>query len=70
MDFHAVYEANEDGRWYVYDSTGLAPRASLVRIATGRDAADTAFAAVTRGNAELALPDLPSDDLGELIELA
>jgi transglutaminase-like putative cysteine protease len=78
MDFHAVYEANEDGRWYVYDSTGLAPRASLVRIATGRDAADTAFAAVTRGNAELesievgavALPDLPSDDLGERIELA
>jgi hypothetical protein len=27
----------------VVDATLLAPRASLVRIATGRDAADTAF---------------------------
>ncbi|WP_084079041.1 transglutaminase family protein [Demequina sp. NBRC 110057] len=43
MDFHAVAEAMVDGRWWVVDATGLAPRASLVRIATGRDAADTAF---------------------------
>lgn len=43
MDFHAVTEAWVDGRWYVVDGTRLAPRQSLLRISTGRDAADTAF---------------------------
>ena len=43
MDFHAVAEALIDGRWVIVDATGLAPRQSLVRIASGRDAADTAF---------------------------
>ena len=43
MDFHAVAEAIVDGRWVAVDPTWLAPRQSLLRIATGRDAADTAF---------------------------
>jgi len=43
MDFHAVAEVYVDGAWHVVDATGLAPRQSLMRIATGRDAADTAF---------------------------
>ncbi|GAA5039408.1 transglutaminase family protein [Microbacterium fluvii] len=43
MDFHAVAEAYFDGAWYVIDATRLADRRSLVRIATGRDAADCAF---------------------------
>lgn len=43
MDFHAVAEAWVEGRWYVVDGTRLAPRPSLLRISTGRDAADTAF---------------------------
>lgn len=43
MDFHAVTEAWVDGRWYVVDGTRLAPRPALLRISTGRDAADTAF---------------------------
>ncbi len=43
MDFHAVAEAYVDGAWYVIDATRLADRRSLVRIATGRDAADCAF---------------------------
>ena len=43
MDFHAVVEAHLDGAWQALDATLLAPRQSLVRIATGRDAADTAF---------------------------
>lgn len=43
MDFHAVGEAFVDGQWRVVDGTLLAPRQSLVRIATGRDAADIAF---------------------------
>lgn len=43
MDFHAVAEAWVEGHWHVVDATRLAPRASLLRISTGRDAADTAF---------------------------
>ncbi len=43
MDFHAVAEAYLDGAWYAIDATRLANRRSLVRIATGRDAADCAF---------------------------
>jgi transglutaminase-like putative cysteine protease len=69
MDFHAVAEVAVDGRWWVVDGTGLAPRASMVRIATGRDAADTAFLTVLSGRANLsavraeanAVP-LPDDD--------
>ncbi len=48
----------------------MAPRSSLVRIATGRDAADTAFAATITGDVELVCAevfavvdgDLPIDD--------
>ncbi|MFD6161816.1 transglutaminase family protein [Nocardia sp. NPDC060256] len=43
MDFHAVAEAYVDGAWRALDATGLAPRSTLVRIATGRDASDVAF---------------------------
>ena len=43
MDFHAVAEAFVEGQWRVVDGTLLAPRQALVRIATGRDAADIAF---------------------------
>jgi hypothetical protein len=43
MDFHAVAEAWVGGAWLTLDPTCLAPRSSLVRIATGRDAADIAF---------------------------
>ncbi len=39
MDFHAVAEAFVEGQWPVVDATPLAPRQSLVRITTGRDAA-------------------------------
>lgn len=53
MDFHAVFEAWHDGRWWAYDATRLVPRQSLVRIATGRDAADTPFASVLSGSATL-----------------
>lgn len=43
MEAHAVAEVAVDGQWLVVDATRLAPRESLVRIATGRDAADTAL---------------------------
>ena len=71
MDFHAVAEALVDGCWRVVDATLLAPRATLVRIATGRDAADTAFLSTYRGAATLVGTevmavldgDLPADDV-------
>ncbi len=43
MELHAVAEAFVDDAWWVVDATKKAPRQSLLRVATGRDAADTAF---------------------------
>jgi transglutaminase-like putative cysteine protease len=57
-DFHAVVEACIDGRWVVVDSTRLAPRGGLVRIATGRDSADTAFLTNTLADIELLTIDV------------
>lgn len=77
MDFHAVVEVLIGDHWQVLDTTRLAPRQSLVRIATGRDAADTAFANVS-GMAELmemevtavlAADILPDDDHIEAVSL-
>ncbi len=45
-DFHACFEAYLGNDWYLFDATRLAPIEGLVRIGTGRDAADTAFATV------------------------
>jgi transglutaminase-like putative cysteine protease len=77
MDFHAVAEALICGHWRVVDATLLAPRASLVRIATGRDAADTAFLSAYCGAAQLietqvtAVTDgpLPDEDVTALISI-
>ena len=51
MDFHAVVETDVDGTWCVVDPTRLAPTSSLVRICSGRDAADTAFLTLFGGQA-------------------
>lgn len=76
MDFHAVAEAYVEGAWYIVDATRMAPRQSLLRIATGRDAADTAF--LTNHWAGLRLnglwvtavvDELPFDDGQEFIQL-
>jgi len=45
-DFHACFEAYLGHKWHLFDPTRLAPTQSLVRIGTGRDAADIAFATV------------------------
>jgi transglutaminase-like putative cysteine protease len=71
MDFHAVVEAHVDDHWNVVDATCLAPRTTMVRIATGRDAADTAFLTTNGGIVDLthlevvAFTDevLPNDDV-------
>ena len=44
QDFHAVLEAWLGGRWVLFDPSGMAPVDRLVRIGTGRDAKDVAFA--------------------------
>ena len=51
-DLHAVVEVFLGGRWRLFDPTGKAPVEGLVRIATGRDAADIAFLSIF-GRAEL-----------------
>ncbi len=51
-DFHACFEVFIDGWWYLFDATRLAPLNGLVRIATGRDAADAAVCTIF-GNPEL-----------------
>jgi transglutaminase-like putative cysteine protease len=53
MDFHAVVEADVDGTWCAVDATRLAPTPSLVRICSGRDAADTAFLTTLGGRPRL-----------------
>ena len=76
MDFHAVAEAYIDGAWWIVDATRLAPRQSMLRIATGRDAADIAF--LTNHWADLKLiklevlaivDSLPTDDSEALLQL-
>jgi hypothetical protein len=77
MDFHAVAEAYVDGVWRVVDATLLAPRQTLVRISTGRDAADTAFLDNHNGSITLhsavvrAVVDgnLPNDSIDELVSI-
>jgi transglutaminase-like putative cysteine protease len=76
MDFHAVAEAYIDGQWWVVDATRLAPRQSLLRISTGRDAADIAFLTNHWSNLILSrlevlaiVDELPVDDGQQLLQL-
>ena len=77
-DFHAYVEVMLSSRWYLFDPSGVSPPMGLVRLGTGRDAADAAFAtvfgvvrsappvieieAITGGNGQLIMPAF-SDDL-------
>lgn len=45
-DFHACFEAYLGGQWIIFDATKLVPLNGLVKIATGRDAADAAIATI------------------------
>ncbi len=76
MEYHAVCEAYVDGGWYVVDATHLAPRQSLLRVSTGRDAADTAFltnlgGALTLDGLEVTatVDDFGTDEGTQLIQL-
>lgn len=45
-DFHAIFEVYLGGSWVLFDPTGLAPVENVVRIASGPDAMDVAFATI------------------------
>jgi len=49
-DFHACFEAYIGGNWIMFDATRLVPINGLVKITTGRDAADAAVCSIF-GNA-------------------
>ena len=60
----------------VVDATVLAPRSSLVRIATGQDASETAFLSQHGAPVDLrwmavtaVVDELPTDDLTQLVAL-
>lgn len=67
-DFHAYVEVFLGQRWYVFDASGMTPVMGLIRIGTGRDAADVSFATLF-GNVRCARPivgiELVSTDEGK-----
>ncbi|HYW55336.1 MAG TPA: transglutaminase family protein [Polaromonas sp.] len=69
-DFHAYVEVYVGHRWYMFDPSGTAIPMGFVRLATGRDAADSAFATMFGGVSSsapvIAIEALP-DDNGNLV---
>jgi transglutaminase-like putative cysteine protease len=45
-DFHAYVEVFIGDDWYMFDPSGISPVTGLLRIGTGRDAADVSFATI------------------------
>lgn len=69
-DFHAYVEVYVGHRWYMFDPSGTAIPMGFVRLATGRDAADAAFATMFGGVSSsapvISIEALP-DDQGRLV---
>jgi hypothetical protein len=63
-DFHAYVEVMLSGRWYLFDPSDVSPPMGLVRLGTGRDAADVSFATVF-GNV---LSQAPVIDIQALVD--
>ena len=61
QDFHAVFEAWLDDRWVLFDGTKMAPIDRLIRVGTGRDAKDVAFATIF-GNVQMLRKELSVDE--------
>ena len=69
-DFHAYVEAYLGDRWYLFDPSGTAIPMGFVRLGTGRDAADVAFATIF-GSVKSMAPRITiepvADDAGRLV---
>jgi len=69
-DFHAYVEVYLGDRWYLFDPSGTAVPMGFVRFATGRDAADIAFAtifgSVVPAQPEIQIRAVPNS-LGQLV---
>lgn len=65
-DFHAYVEAFVGGRWYMFDPSGTAIPMGFVRLTSGRDAADSAYASifgdVVPQNRRLVIEAVPGSD--------
>lgn len=70
-DFHCYVEAYLGDRWYLFDPSGISPRMGLLRIGTGRDASDVAFATIF-GTVQWSMPRITiraeGDALSGLVE--
>lgn len=66
-DFHAIFEAYLDGRWYLFDPTRQAALDGIVRIGVGRDAAEVSFATIfgAISPAEMSVHIAPADGSAE-----
>ncbi len=70
-DFHAYVEVYLGERWYIFDPSGVAIPMGFVRLGTGRDAADTAFATIfggVRGSAPVIRIEAIADARGVRVE--
>ena len=63
-DFHCYVEAYLGDRWYLFDPSGISPRMGLIRIGTGRDASDVAFATIF-GTVQWSMPRISIRAVGD-----
>ena len=63
-DFHCYVEAYLGDRWYIFDPSGISPRMGLLRIGTGRDASDVAFATIF-GSVQWTMPKIKIEAQGD-----
>ena len=56
-DFHCYVEAYLGDRWFLFDPSGISPRMGLLRIGTGRDASEVAFATIF-GSVQWTMPKI------------
>jgi len=63
-DFHCYVEAYLGDRWYIFDPSGISPRMGLLRIGTGRDASEVAFATIF-GSVQWTMPKIKIEAQGD-----
>jgi transglutaminase-like putative cysteine protease len=65
-DFHCYVEVYLGDRWYLFDPSGISPRMGLLRIGTGRDASEVAFATIF-GTVQWTMPKISIRAEGDAI---